>query len=119
MRDILLISLIILAFSLESMGQEGVYYYGVNSKPVSQLSDAVSYKEVKKNSERKYVIEKHQMIEGSWEKMGKEKVKIESDGNQIIHYNNNTIFSKKIYRSMEKVGTGVYLFKETTLNGEI
>ena len=119
MKNIILTALIILAFSLESMGQEGVYYYGVNSKPVTQLSDAVSYKEVKKKSERKYVIEKHQMIEGSWEKMGKEKVKIESDGNQIIHYNNNTIFSKKFYRSMEKVGTGVYLFKETTLNGEI
>jgi len=119
MRNITLIAVIALVFSLESRGQEGIYYYGANSKPVTQLSDAVSYKEVKKKSERKYVIEKHQIIEGGWKKIGKEKVKIKSDGNQTIHYNNNTIFSKKFYRSMEKVWTGDYLFKESTLNGEI
>ncbi len=119
MRYITLISVIVLVFSLESMGQEGIYYYGANSKPVRQLADAVSYKEVKKKSERKYKIEKHQVIEGSWKKVGKEKVKIGSDGNQTIHYNDNTIFSKKFYRSMEKVGPGAYLFKESTLNGEI
>ena len=119
MRSIILISLVVLVFSLESMGQEGIYYYGANSKPVTQLSDAVSYKEVKKKSESKYVIEKHQVKEGSWKKVGKEKVKIGSDGNQTIHYNDNTIFSKKFYRSMEKVGPGAYLFKESTLNGEI
>jgi hypothetical protein len=119
MRKIILIALIALVFSLESMGQEGIYYYGANSKPVNQLSDAVTSKEVKKKSERKYVIEKHQKKEGVWKKIGKEKVKIESDGNQTIRYNNNTIFSKKFYRSMEKVGPGAYLFKESTLNGEI
>ena len=114
-----MIILIILVFSLNSMGQEGTYYYGANSKPVSQLSDAVSYKEVKKKSEKKYVIEKYQIKEGIWKKVGKEKVKIESDENQTIHYNDNTIFSKKFYRSMEKVGPGSYLFNESTLNGEI
>jgi hypothetical protein len=119
MRSIILTSLVVLVFSLESMGQEGIYYYGANSKPVTQLSDAVFYKEVKKKSESKYVIEKHQVKEGSWKKVGKEKVKIGSDGNQTIHYNDNTIFSKKFYRSMEKVGPGAYLFKESTLNGEI
>ena len=119
MKSIILIALVILAFSLESMGQEGVYYYGANSKPVTGLTDAVSYQEVKKKSERKYVIEKHQIIEGSWKKVGKEKVKIESDGNQTIRYNNNSIFSKKFYRSMEKVGPEAFLFKESTLNGEI
>ena len=119
MKSIFIISLIILAFSLESMGQEGVYYYGANSKPVSQISDAVSYKEVKKKSEKKYIIKIHQKKEGVWQKIRKEKVNIDADGNQTIRYNDNTIFSKKFYRSMEKTGAGEYLFKESTLNGPI
>lgn len=119
MKYIILTALLIQVFSLEGKGQEEIYYYGTNSKPVKQRSDAVSYQVVEKKSERKYVIEKHKIIEGNWKKVGKEKVKIESDGNQIIHYNDNTIFSKKFYRSMERVGPGAYLFKEFTLNGEI
>ena len=119
MRYVILVILVVLAMSQESLGQEGVYYYGANSKPVSHLADAISFKEVKKKSENKYVIQTHQKKEGNWQKVRKEKIKIHGNGNQTIHYNDNTIFSKKFYRSIEKVGSGEYLFKESTLNGEI
>ena len=58
MKSIILTALVILAFSLEGLGQEGMYFYGADSKPVQQLADAVSNQEVKKKSERKSVIEK-------------------------------------------------------------
>lgn len=119
MRSILLIILLLLLIPAVSSAQEGLYYYGTNSKPVSQLADAVSYKEVKKRSDRKYVLEKYQLEEGKWKRVGKEKIKLGTDGNQTIHYYNNTIFPRKFYRSMEKVAPGEYLFKESTLNGEI
>jgi antitoxin component YwqK of YwqJK toxin-antitoxin module len=119
MRKIFLLVLLALVITVESKGQEGIYYFGANSKPVTQLADALFYQEVVKKSDRKFVIESHQIIEDNWKKVGKEKIKIGLDGNQTIHYNDNTLFSKKFYRSMEKVGPSEYLFKESTLNGEI
>ena len=104
---------------LNSKGQEGVYYFGPNSKPVELLKNAASYKEVIRRSEKKFIIEIYQRQGNKWVKSRKEKIKIKGDGIQTIYYHGDGFFPKRIYREMKLVGQGDYLFKETNLTSTL
>jgi len=96
-----------------------MYYYGINSRPVNGLSEAVISEEVTKKSEKKYIIKTQQLIEGQWKQVKKEKIKLKGEKDQTIYYYANTLFPKKIYRMYESTGPTEYLFKESTVNNQI
>lgn len=48
--------LITAILTLSTKGQEGTYYYAANSKPLQTEEDAITMLEVKKQSEKKYII---------------------------------------------------------------
>ena len=97
-------------------GQEEVYHYGANTKPVDQIDEAIRYEEVIRKSDKKYVIRTHHKVNQKWVQVKKEKIKIQMDGSQTVYYNTGSIFPKRLYREMNKIGPGEYLFKESTLN---
>jgi len=119
MKKLIAICLIGLVLPLTAEGQTNVYYYGINSRPVKSMSDAITYDEVRKKSESKYIIKTHQLTEGHWKQVKKEKVKLTGNNTQTIHYNANTWFPKKIFREYETVGPTEYLFKESSINNLI
>jgi hypothetical protein len=100
-------------------GQEGVYYYGSNTKPVDVPEEAIEYKEITKRSQWKYGIKSFQLIEDQWKLVLREKVKIHSDGSQMIRFWTDGFFPKKITREMEETGPGIYYFRESSLGGLI
>ena len=105
--------------SAQSIGQEGIYYYGSNLKPVEQIEEAMEYAKVIRKSDRKYIIRTHQKVNDKWAQVKKEKIKIQGDGSQIIFYNADSFFPKRIYREMEKISPGEFFFKETNLTTPI
>ena len=119
MKHCVWICLFVTTLSMESVGQEGIYYFGANSKPVELKEDAVIFKEVKRRSARKYKIETHQKLQNKWVRIKKEKIKIQGDERQTIFYNANSLFPKRIYREMTKISPGEYLFEESTLSSTI
>ena len=106
------------AFHCQISGQE-IHYYGVNSKPVEQVDDAVVTKEVKQKSEKRYVVRTRQNTGTGWEQVSKEKIKVQRDGTLLIYYKSDRFFPKKIYRRMVEVGPGLYEFEESTLKSKI
>lgn len=116
MKHIIWLCLAAIALSLEVTGQEGTYYYGPNSKPVENQEEAITIQQVKKRSEKKFVIETTRRVEEKWVKAQKEKIRIQGNGIQKLMIRTDGLFPKKIYREMEAMGPGNYLFRETTIN---
>lgn len=112
MRRLVIIWLFMLAFH-SVRGQEGTYYYGPNSRPVEKSEEAVLIKEVNSRSEDTYIIKTRRKIEGEWKHVSREKIRIRSDGNQLIRYRAGTFFPKTILREMEEEGPGKYRFRES------
>ncbi|MEN8229913.1 MAG: hypothetical protein ABFS38_17265 [Bacteroidota bacterium] len=119
MKHLIWIFLFLTVVSRESGGQEGNYCFGPNSKPVEQLEDAVTYKEVKRRSAKKYKIGTYHKLGDQWVRTKKEKIKIQGSGSQTIFYNASSLFPKRIYREMEEISPGEYLFKESTLTSTV
>lgn len=111
--------LLLSLLSLEAMSQEGTYYFGSNSRPVENLEEALTIQEVKKRSEKRYIIETTRKEEDRWIQDQKERIRILGDGSQRILFRANTFFPKRIYREMERTGPGAYLFRETTLSNTL
>ena len=107
--------LLMAGWSLGVFAQEGIYYYGVNSKPADGEEDAISYKDVTKKSERKYVIQSFQKSGDKWVKSIRERIKILGDGTMKIIFNDERILPERIYREMDQLGPNKYLFKESNL----
>ncbi len=116
MKHIIWLCLAAIALSLEVTGQEGTYYYGPNSKPVENQEEAITIQQVKKRSEKKFVIETTRRVEEKWVKAQKEKIRIQGNGILKLMIRTDGLFPKKIYREMEAMGPGNYLFRETTIN---
>ena len=113
-RYLLIISLCVIPV-MHLPGQVEVYHYGANTKPVDQIDEAVMYKEVIRKSDKKYVIKTHHKVNQKWGQVKKEKIKLQRDGSQTIYYNAGSLFPKRLYREMNKIGPGEYLFKESTM----
>lgn len=114
MRKSLWIILLIAALPFRLSGQKELYYYGSNTKPVEQLSQAMEYAEVNKKSERKYVIRTYNKLKDKWVLVNIEKIRDRGDGNQVVFYNKGTFFPRRFYREMEKGASGEYHFREST-----
>lgn len=112
----LLIILLCVTPVMHLPGQEEVYHYGANTKPVEQMDEAIRYEEVIRKSDKKYVIKTFHKVNETWVQVKKEKIKIQTDRRQIIYYNEGSLFPKRLYREMNKIGPSEYLFKESTLN---
>jgi hypothetical protein len=119
MKHLLLSCLfLILAFS-QSIAQPRMYYYGINSRPVKNITEAITYEEVIQRSDTKYIIKTYQLLQGQWKQVKKEKISVTGDFTQTIKYYADTWFPKKIYREFEAVGQKEFLFKESTSTGLI
>lgn len=97
---------------LSVRGQEGIYYYGPNTRPVEKKEEAVRLKEVQKRSENTFIIKTLWKVETEWKKVSREKIRIQPDGDQVIFYRENSFFPEKILREMEKPRPEEYLFRE-------
>lgn len=114
MKHLLLTSLILTLIVSHSLAQPQVYYYGVNSRPVKNMAEAITYEEVIQRSDTKYLIKTYQLLQGQWKQAKKEKIRVAVDRSQTIKYYANTWFPKKIYREYEVLGPKEYRFKEST-----
>ena len=117
MKYYLLTILIIIGTIPRLHGQMQVYYYGSNTRLVENLDNSHSYKEVNQKSENKYVIKSFNKVGSQWERTVKERIKVQKNGDQLIRYNANTFFSRKMVRSIAKIGPDQYQFEEN--RGEI
>lgn len=108
---LLTILLIIYAQSLMH-GQAQVYYYGPNSILLEQMENSRTYKEVKEKNGNKYVIKTFDKAGLQWERILKERISLQKNGDLKIRYKANNFFSKKMLRTMEKVGPDLYHFEE-------
>ena len=108
---LLTILLIIYAQSLMH-GQEQVYYYGPNSILLEQMENSRIYKEVKEKNGNKYVIKTYHRAGERWEMSLIERIKVLDNGDLRIRYKANNFFSRKMIRTMEKIGPDHYQFGE-------
>lgn len=108
----LLIIYILVIFILPAWGQEGMYYYGTNSRPVSDREEAVLLKEVEKRCADTYLMKTRRKDGNAWQLVSREKIKIRPDGDQVIRYRANSFFPVKIIRKMERQGSGELQFSE-------
>lgn len=97
-------------------GQEGIFYYGTNLKPVDNKKEAVLIKAVKRRSTDTYIMKTRRLVNGEWKHVSREKIKIQPDGDQVIRYRADNFFPKKMVREMEKLGSNGYIFRESTQN---
>jgi hypothetical protein len=114
MKQRLLISLMLTFVSILSVAQPRMYYYGINSRPVNNKAEAITYEELIQRSETKYLIKTYQLLQGHWKQVKKEKIALSGDNSQLIKYYADTWFPKKIYREFEQSGPNEYQFKEST-----
>lgn len=119
MKHLLLTSLILTLLLSHSLAQPQLYYYGVNSRPVNSMAEAITYEEVIQRSDTKYIIKTYQLLQGHWKQVKKEKISVTGDFTQTIKYYADTWFPKKIYREYEELGPEEYLFKEFTTSSLI
>lgn len=119
MNRLLLICLVLVVGSFESMGQPQLFYYGVNSKPVNTREEAITCKEFIKRNDQKYLMKTFQLIQGQWKQVKKEKIKLKGEKKQTLYYYANTWFPKKIYREYELTGPSEFQFTESTLQNPI
>ncbi len=112
MKRFIWVFLITKFLTQSAKGQEGSYFFAANSKPVDKKEDAIVMLEVKKQSEKKYIMTTYQYKAESWGRSMKQWVKIKGNKNQKITYYENTFFPKRISREFEELGQGLYKFQE-------
>ncbi len=100
-------------------GQEGLYYYGPNYKPVQGQQDTVHYIEVLKKSDRKFVTRTFQLVNDQWKMNMRERIRVRNNGNQVILYRANSFFPKKMNRELEEISTGLFHFNESSSGGQV
>lgn len=101
-----------LFFIIPVHGQEGMYFYGTNSRPVSNREEAVLLKEVEKRSADTYIMKTRRKEGNAWERVSREKIRIGPDGTQLIRYRAESFFPTRIIRKMERQGSGSFQFSE-------
>lgn len=102
-----------MSFTINAKGQEGIYYYGANSKPVVNKEDAITMLFVKKQSEKKFILTTLHYKAQRWERSMKQRIKIKGNTRQRIKYKNNTFFPRSISRKFDELGQGLYKFEES------
>lgn len=119
MKRILSILILGMAFILTTIGQEGLYYYGSNSKIVQTKEEAQTYQEVKKKSEKRYTIITYTLQDYRWVKSKKENIRVRRNTDQKITYYEDNFFPRNIYRKMTQIRQGVYTFDESNRYGTL
>lgn len=119
MKYTILFSLILPFLLTPLRGQEGIYYYGANHRPLEGKEEAVFEKEVKKRSERKFIILTRQKQEGEWNQVTREKIRIQRDGSMVIYRNTEGFMPERIYREMTMMGEDLYGFKESKIQNVV
>jgi len=112
MKRILPIIWLLAISVLPGRGQEGMYYYGPNGRPVGQKAEAVLMKELEKRSGDTYIMKTCRKEGNAWKHSSREKISIKPDGNQLIRYRADSFFPTKITRKMERQGPGEFRFSE-------
>ena len=114
----LFISCICLIPLLPVMSQE-LFYYSVNSRPVDQIEEALTLKEVDDKSDRKVVITTREKREDRWIVVSKEKIRALNGDEWKIHYKAERLFASKFYRQYRETEPGHFFFSEYTPSSTI
>ncbi len=112
MKRILPVIILLVISLLPGRGQEGTYYYGPNGRPVARQAEAVTMKEVIKRSEGSCLMKTFRKAGDEWKTVSRGKVRITTGGDQVIRLRENSFFPQRIFREMEPLGSGDYLFSE-------
>lgn len=116
MRKQSYLSLLLLALSITLSGQaeDRVFYYGVNGTLLDGPENARVYRELIRRSDRKYILKTFRLADGQWEPAGRERIRIQGNGEQVIHVVSDKFFPDRIYRQMEETARGIWFFREST-----
>ncbi len=104
---------------IPAMSGQETFYYGVNSRPVETADEAIVRKEVTRKSDKNIQIRTDRKADNEWEKVSTEKIRMRDQGEWMIKYRGDRLFSSKFYREYEETGQGGYLFSEYTLASTI
>jgi hypothetical protein len=97
-------------------GQE-VFYYGVNSRSVTDEADAQVKKEVKTRSDSRYTIRTFNKVNDNWRPVSREKIRSLGNDEILIRYYANSYFpKKKFYREIRQTSPGMFQFEESTVH---
>lgn len=119
LRKSISVVLLTTAVAFHISGQEGIYHYGPNARPVEHIHEAVTITEVKRRSENRYIIRTQHLIQEKWVQVKKERIRIERDQSQVIQTSSDRFFPKRIYRKIERTGPDEYHFAESTSNATL
>lgn len=109
---ILILSLIFLTGQVLPQNQ-GLYYYGVNSRPMEGADKALIRKQLIRKSETSYLIHTSRRTGGSWQKVRRERIRIHGDGRQVIYESGREgLFPRKIIRESQETLDGAFTFRE-------
>lgn len=103
---------------LGALSQE-VYYYGVNSRPVENVEEAILRKEVDYRKDQKLTITTAQLQDENWVKLSREKIRATGPDEWVIRYRAEKLFSSKFYRDYSETAPGHFFFKEYSLTNTI
>ena len=106
----------ILAFSwmlvFHVNGQDMVYYYGSNHKPVNSIENARFIKKLYRKTRKKTIIDTYTRLDNDWKLAKKEKIRSNQNGYQVIKVTTNTIYPDKIHRKFSINANGDFDFQE-------
>ncbi|MFC2111633.1 hypothetical protein ACFLTA_00045 [Bacteroidota bacterium] len=107
------ILLIIFVFSgISGNCQDITYYYGVNDKIVSSIEEARNYKEVKKQSDKRYRIKTYSLINDEWILNNVERARKNNMGIYQFRYRQNTFFPRFFKREVHAENSDIIQFAE-------
>jgi len=101
------------------VSSQELFYYGVNSRPVDQIEEALTLKEVNEKSDRKVVITTREKREDRWTVVSKEKIRALDDDEWKIHHKADRLFASKFYRQYRETEPGHFFFSEYTTSSTI
>lgn len=106
------------SFVLLAASNAQLYYYGSNSRPLKSETGALVLKDVRQKSDNSYIIKSYEISEeeknpGAWILKGRQKIKIEEDGSQIIRGKGEGVLSGKIFRKITLIKPAYYEFSES------
>lgn len=96
-----------------------VYYYGINSKPVKLLDEALVRKEVIYRNDQRLTISTERLQGDSWVKLSMEKIRATGADEWVIRFRAEKLFSSKFYRQYTETEPGHFFFKEYSLTSTI
>lgn len=104
--------IISMLFTWDTEGQDMVYYYGSNHKPVNSVEKAQFIKKLYKKTKKKTIIDTYTRVDDQWKLAKTEKVRSQQNGYQVVKTTTNTIYPEKIHRKFSINANGDFDFQE-------